>query len=1103
MSEFATNRKRNTSFIVKNIDRNQRAVKIFGTKIGYLNQVDILEKPGIGIDDIKTSLLRGELSEKLRANIIEIVFSDLEDNADQIEFLAEEEAVTQWQDQLIWYLDAINGNDVNIGTSPTAAIKTFAEFQRRLDGEIAASQLILNILSDVTENVYLNVNVRYNLNISLTIQGSKTSLFSGSITSVTQWDSVIERDGYFSCSSLPVSWTASGLVGKQVELTSGINSGAKGWIAKDLGSKTARFSSFTDENGVNNVDPNTGNNFTIYSLPVITGNFYINHGSGNGITLKDLEFIQNESGAESITVFGNTVNLDNCLINSFTVSLSSKYTNLYNCRIVTDILYLNKVVNTYNGLCEGTIFVYRSGSLIHNLNFLFQGTSAKLASYGLIYQNSDTSWISFLEANNPITINAEGIFNILGKAWGTGSGVGFLVHGTGSILYNETQLPNYITADSFAIVGDFEITQNDLPYINLKNDAKITTENGTGLSIFDIENGLFSAAGDLDGYNNLQTVIGLQNRPLSSSAPGDGYTIVWNDNTSQWEPQRSGIVIDSQFGRRILSGTGFAGNQINLKYLGSNLSFEDNKSYDISIRIVVTNTNKTERASFIFDVLAHQDGGFLVLDVVNNTLSNLNGTGWSATIDYTSNELLVTIDAAGTDTRKALATVEWREVEVLNNEVPLLTFIFDGDSITSGQGIPEHFGSLVVTPFGVPEVNEGTSGHTLSQINAGIPSIAIPGTRAIYHLLGGINDIAIFHETDPSVILSRIQTCINSARARFENCVVVVGTILPSTFTTTPENACRLSVNSQLLAGVTTADLIVDYASEPHLTNPADLHYYGDGTHPTVLGHEWMAYRCYETLRDSGITGLPEPATELTHIRDLSSCLMELHADSGISLSGSNVQSWADQTTNGHNMVKGSLVAPIFVNNFGDSYPSLTFGGAATTGLSHEYSSNPGVTHVTNTSAAYTRVLLFNIPGASDGFLQTFAGAVTDSLMRERSINLQITQDVLDESATHGGAVNVVPLEDYGLWTTTFDGIDNSANFVLQRDTKQTVSASLASFSFGPSSPDRYSLGIWQSGGGAAGAKISSIRSAALFNRALTDLEKWQVRYFLRRIKWI
>lgn len=52
----------------------------------------------------------------------------------------------------------------------------------------------------------------------------------------------------------------------------------------------------------------------------------------------------------------------------------------------------------------------------------------------------------------------------------------------------------------------------------------------------------FTAAGDLSGNIYSQTVVGLQNRPFSATAPintlaGDGYVISWNSGLSQWEPQ--------------------------------------------------------------------------------------------------------------------------------------------------------------------------------------------------------------------------------------------------------------------------------------------------------------------------------------------------------------------------------------------------------------------------------------------------------------------------------------------------------------------------------------------------------------------------------------
>ncbi len=46
----------------------------------------------------------------------------------------------------------------------------------------------------------------------------------------------------------------------------------------------------------------------------------------------------------------------------------------------------------------------------------------------------------------------------------------------------------------------------------------------------------FTASGDLDGTELLQTVIGLQGRPLADTAPNDGEVVIWDSGGSTWKP---------------------------------------------------------------------------------------------------------------------------------------------------------------------------------------------------------------------------------------------------------------------------------------------------------------------------------------------------------------------------------------------------------------------------------------------------------------------------------------------------------------------------------------------------------------------------------------
>src|ERR1035437_8074221 len=79
MNDFAPYLNANGYFVVRNIckDRN-KSIKIFNYPINFNTTRDLLQIPGISENDIRASLLKGELNHKLRAKDIIIENSDID-----------------------------------------------------------------------------------------------------------------------------------------------------------------------------------------------------------------------------------------------------------------------------------------------------------------------------------------------------------------------------------------------------------------------------------------------------------------------------------------------------------------------------------------------------------------------------------------------------------------------------------------------------------------------------------------------------------------------------------------------------------------------------------------------------------------------------------------------------------------------------------------------------------------------------------------------------------------------------------------------------------------------------------------------------------------
>lgn len=79
MDVFAPGKKRCTSFVVRNVTPYEnKNINIFRWPIPYMKERDLLAIPGVAEDDIRASLLKGEIKHKFEVKDIELVYSDID-----------------------------------------------------------------------------------------------------------------------------------------------------------------------------------------------------------------------------------------------------------------------------------------------------------------------------------------------------------------------------------------------------------------------------------------------------------------------------------------------------------------------------------------------------------------------------------------------------------------------------------------------------------------------------------------------------------------------------------------------------------------------------------------------------------------------------------------------------------------------------------------------------------------------------------------------------------------------------------------------------------------------------------------------------------------
>lgn len=128
-NSFAPYSSLNTFFVVENTSPQQKTIKIFNYPINLGSTRDLMQIPGVGEADIRVSLLKGELRNKILAQDIVIIST----NIDLLQF-----------DPL--QLQFLLSAGVNYGTSQTPTNQQYTYYQNvALSGTINGSNTVFTI----------------------------------------------------------------------------------------------------------------------------------------------------------------------------------------------------------------------------------------------------------------------------------------------------------------------------------------------------------------------------------------------------------------------------------------------------------------------------------------------------------------------------------------------------------------------------------------------------------------------------------------------------------------------------------------------------------------------------------------------------------------------------------------------------------------------------------------------------------------------------------------------------------------------------------------------------------------------------------------------
>ena len=191
-----------------------------------------------------------------------------------------------WAAQTTWFIDPVSGSDASDGLTIGTALKTWAEYRRRMlavGGSHSAGKVITTILSSLLATDPLIVDWAVHTSDYPTwgalVQGVTTQVRTGSITGYISRNPAINQSNVITDSGV-TSWAddVGSLNGHIVHFTSGAATGCYAWITKDLGSGSARLTTVflaspEDVQGPE-TQPSVGDTYEILSFPSIPNYFY-------------------------------------------------------------------------------------------------------------------------------------------------------------------------------------------------------------------------------------------------------------------------------------------------------------------------------------------------------------------------------------------------------------------------------------------------------------------------------------------------------------------------------------------------------------------------------------------------------------------------------------------------------------------------------------------------------------------------------------------------------------------------------------------------------------------------------------------------------------
>ena len=405
---------------------------------------------------------------------------------------------SKWAERETWYIDSVNGNDENVGDTNSTALATFAEVDRRIGPRIIKVFVTINILNDVAESF---CGFQGAFPQIVMIMGTQTTIATGTITSITQWDHD-PSDGYVASglitdTALSGDWSVAGLGGtslleKKIVITDGASEGAYAYLIADTGNpKEAHVSPWISDGGYSEETPVQDSAYKVVTLPRFTNRFRVSS-HNQYVGFKDLQFESTIFSQESFDCWGNCAVLGCVFVGSYAnidpaLCQAGSVAYFYNCLFLGGIDLWNTACYLYSGAFKGVSINHVSNSFLEfQAATVFYNTerSVKIpirdgshvavngGSIGVVVIGSNTDG-SVLEIRDNSSVFTNGtVYSIGGSA-----GAGVWVSALGSLGWNPVDA-DADTKFSFASATDFNIGETSKTIAEMSTTGFFNTANG-------------------------------------------------------------------------------------------------------------------------------------------------------------------------------------------------------------------------------------------------------------------------------------------------------------------------------------------------------------------------------------------------------------------------------------------------------------------------------------------------------------------------------------------------------------------------------------------------------------------------------------------------